>query len=332
MKRLLALIVLIGVLRPVQQPAGEPQTEPVVPAERGMVGVLRRDGLILPFAAFRGSTWSTPWPTDLQYLELPVNVEAIPDRWWGGLADDGRALPKWTAWRTDGRSTPIAVTGVQPLRVHCDRRMALRSDYQPTESLPLAPVSPFPKDGLAVTAGVTVERIEIVPATDPAAPRLITSLMRDLDRAEEREISATASTGWRHPIPRREREKLPVKLETWYRKGLPSGLQVSYIEAVRSYPARLEDDGCGLETLISGWVLQPAGGAQPQVRFGARITYCDRVGAMYMLPLGAVHLQGKTFWISQLSGHAAEWYAVTELDRERVRVVAEYYGGGGRGC
>ena len=332
MKHLFAVIALIAVLRPLQQPAGGPRTDPSAPADRGLVGVLRRDGLILPFAAFRGTTWSTPWPMDLQSLELPVNVEAIPERWWGGVVHDGGALPRWTAWLTDGRSAPIAISGVQPLRVHCDTRMALRSGHRTTEPLPLVPVSPYPKDGLAVTAGVGVERVEIVPATDPAAARLIAMVMRELDRAEDREISAAASTGWRHPVARRKREELPVKLESWYRKGLPSGLQVSYIEAVRSYPAQPEDNGCGLETLFSGWVLQPAGGAEPRVRVGARMTYCDRVGAMYMLPLGTVQLQGRTFWISQSSGHGAEWYAVTELDRDRPRVVAEYFGGGGRGC
>jgi hypothetical protein len=332
MKRVLALIALIVVLRPVQQPAGEPQIDPPAPADRGMVGVLRRDGLILPFAAFRGTTWSTPWPMNLQYLELPVNVAAIPERWWGGLVDDGRAPPTWTAWLTDGHSRPIPVTGVQPLRVHCATRIALRSEHQSTDPMPLMPVGPFPKDGLAVTAGVSVQRVEIVPPTDPAVAALIAAILKDLNRAEDREIGAVAANGWRHPVPRREREKLPVKLESWYRTTLPDGTQASYIEAVRTYPARPEDDGCGLETLISGWVLQQEGRVEPRVQLGSRITYCDRVGATYMLPFGTIQLRDRAFWISQLSGRSVEYYAVTELDRDHARVVAEYLGGGGSGC
>jgi hypothetical protein len=328
MKQLLALLVLCAVLSPVQQPAAQPHA---AQAERGMIGVLRRDGVVLPFAAFRGTTWSTPWPAQLQYLELPVNVEAIPERWWGGVMDEGGPLPKWTAWLTNGRSAPMAVTGVQLLRVHCDARMALRSDYQPTEPMPLMPVGPFPKDGLAVTAGVAVERVEVVSPTDSAAASLIGAIIKDLNRAEDREIGAVASTGWRHPVPRREREKLPVKLESWYRTTLPDGTQASYIEAVRSYPARPEDDGCGLETLLSGWVLRN-GRATPRVVLGSRITYCDRVGATYMLPFGTMRLRDHTFWISQLSGHSVEYYAVTELDRDRARDVAVYYGGAGGGC
>ena len=68
------------------------------------------------------------------------------------------------------------------------------------------------------------------------------------------------------------------------------------------------------------------------MQLGSRITYCDRVGATYMLPFGTLRLRDRTFWISQLSGRDAEWYAVTELDRDRVRAVVEYLGGSGRGC
>jgi len=269
---------------------------------------------------------------DLQYLELPVNLEAIPERWWGGVVDESRARPNWTAWLTDGRNAPLSVTGVQLLRVHCATRMALRSDHRPAEPMPLMPVEPFPKDGLAVTAGVSVQRVQIVPPTDAAGAGLIAAIIKDLNRAEEREISAIAANGWRHPVPRREREKLPVKLESWYRTTLPDGTQASYIEAVRTYPVRPEDDGCGLETLMSGWVLQQKGRAEPRVQLGSRVTYCDRVGATYMLPFGTIQLRDRTFWISQLSGRSVEYYAVTELDRDRARVVAEYLGGRGSGC
>ncbi len=332
MKQLLALVALLVVLRPVQQPAGEPPVRESAPTDRGMVAVLRRDGLILPFAAFRGTTWSTPWPAYLQNQELPVNVESIPERWWGSALDEDDALPKWTAWLTSGRSAPVSITGLQLLRVRCETRMALRSDYRTAEPLPLTPVEPFPKDGLAITAGVTLEPLEVVSPTDPAAAALIGAIMRELNRVENREIGLVASGGWKHPFPRREREKLPVKLESWYRTSLPDGTQVSYIEAVRAYPARAEDDGCGLETLFSGWVVQRKGRDEPRVQVGSRITYCDRVGATFMLPFGILRLRDRTFWISQLSGRETEWYAVTELGRDRVRAVVEYPGGSGRGC
>ena len=58
------------------------------------------------------------------------------------------------------------------------------------------------------------------------------------------------------PDPGRDSaRRLPVRLESWYRSpsGEP-GWTVSYVEAVRQYPPGPEDKGCGLETLVSGWL------------------------------------------------------------------------------
>ena len=65
-----------------------------------------------------------------------------------------------------------------------------------------------------------------------------------------------------------------------------SGYAMSYIEAVRTYPLLPEDDGCALETTFSGWIEHNARERQPKHDLSARIDYCDRHGAMYMLPLG----------------------------------------------
>jgi hypothetical protein len=41
--------------------------------DRFALGVLRRDGVLLPFA-FDGRRWSTPWPADLRQ-DLPITIE-----------------------------------------------------------------------------------------------------------------------------------------------------------------------------------------------------------------------------------------------------------------
>ena len=59
----------------------------------------------------------------------------------------------------------------------------------------------------------------------------------------------------------------------------------------------------------------------------ARVTYCDRRGAAYMLPLGTMRLDGKQFWIYQISGHDREWYLVTRPARRGVEIHSEYQAG-----
>ena len=160
---------------------------------------------------------------------------------------------------------------------------------------------------------------------------LETELRSEFDRAEDREISgAGAASGWRHPLNPQKRHAIPVQLESWYRMPVDeNGGSASYVEAVRSYPPGPDDEGCGLETFLSGWIVRENPSAKPRVQVAARLMYCDRVGANYMIPFGKVRLRQVWYWIYQLAGYDNEWYAVAQVSRSRVGVVAEYFAGGG---
>ena len=60
---------------------------------------------------------------------------------------------------------------------------------------------------------------------------------------------------------------------------------MSYVEAVRRFPAGPDDKGCGLITWVRGWVIERVG-QDPDIHVTARVTYCDREGVSFMLPLG----------------------------------------------
>lgn len=325
MTRALPAVVAAIALLLAEVPAGARQEASGEP-ERGLIGVLRRDGIAVPFAAFRSRSWSVPWPVSLANLELPINIEAVPDRWWGGERPQG-----WTAWLVDGRQASIAPVAPVQFRVHCDRRLGLRTNHQPLEPPPLLPVEPFPKDGLVTTPGVIVQRIEAVPKESGAWGSLAASLIAELNQVEDRELAALTSNGFPHPVPRKARHGTAVQLEAWYRTTIDAGRTIAYVEAVRRYEPRPEDEGCGLETSFSGWVIDTERG-RPRMQIGARVTYCDRVGVTYMLPLGRTRLHGREYWIAQLSGWDTEWYAVAQMSPERVQIVAEYFAGRRASC
>ena len=52
--------------------------------ERGLLAVMRRDGLLVPFAAYKGSRWTTPGRRRCAIGVIPATADAIPDSWWGG--------------------------------------------------------------------------------------------------------------------------------------------------------------------------------------------------------------------------------------------------------
>jgi hypothetical protein len=233
-----------------------------------------------------------------------------------------------------GADQPLKVVAPAPYTAHCATRLGLRSDYRPSEPIRRGQSDPFPKDGLAATDGVPIDPIEIIDRSSPEAAQLVTALAADFNRAEDRMASdLRAGTRWKHPFDKEAREKTPVRIEAWYRSPmLEPGYSVSYIEAVRTYPIQPEDDGCPLETTFSGWIEHDPREATPKARLSARIAYCDRPGAMYMLPLGRLRAAQQVYWVFQYSGWSEEWYEVVRIAPKRTRFVVEFYAGGLRGC
>jgi hypothetical protein len=106
-----------------------------------------------------------------------------------------------------------------------------------------------------------------------------------------------------------------------------AGWSAYYVEAVRRFPPEPLDEGCGLVTFTSGWVrINPKG--QPLMDLSSRISYCDRKGVSYMLPLGLMTVEGKTYWIYQKSGFDSEWYVVARPASRAIEIHAEYAAGG----
>jgi hypothetical protein len=299
--------------------------------ERGQLAVMRRDGLLVPFAAYKGSRWTSSWPATTRNGVIPVNLDAIPDGWWGGERPDN--------WRLhQPGKAPRAFTTKAPrvFRAFCDLRLGLTTDYQSAEPMPMPPADPYPKDGLASSSDLEVLPIESVAPSTPEALRLAQTLTTEFDKAEERTLDEIRSRGgWTHPVRQAAmRQQRPVTLEAWYRAPMDEpGWVASYVEAVRSYPPGPDDDGCGLETVFTGWFHQNVEDPRKsRARLTAHVTYCDRRGVRYMLPLGRIHIDRQQYWVYQLSGFDNEWYEVTRIAPLKVNFAIEAYGGSTADC
>ena len=59
---------------------------PAAPQDRPpefVLGVLRADGLVSPFATFDGRRWRSRWPDRVRNIDLPISLEDVPENWWG---------------------------------------------------------------------------------------------------------------------------------------------------------------------------------------------------------------------------------------------------------
>jgi hypothetical protein len=288
------------------------------------VAIMRRDGVMIPFASYDGD-WSVSWPVDLRTMEIPITLDDVPRKWWGGDPPQ-----KWTLWLRDGQSAPLSLAAPVLVVAGRERRLGVRTSFRATEPLPGPFEMPYPKEGVAVGGDLKIESIASVSKLSEAFKNFPSTVADDIQAAEEKALSALRGNArWQHPYSRDFRQGIPVILEAWYTVVLAQpGFGIGYIEAVKKYPPSAGEGECGLETFISGWVHTNTRTPKPKTDLTARVTYCDRNGVSYMLPLGRFELKNRTHWVFQMSSWESEWYALVEATPGRVRFLAEYFGGG----
>jgi hypothetical protein len=288
---------------------------------RFTLGILRRDGIVIPFAAYDGKRWDTPWPVNTRFLEVPINLESISRGWWGHV-EPPRTLTVWTGGESRGELSLGNPTFVQ---TSCGKRIGLRTNYKPLLPAPPPFESPYPKDGLVISGSQRIDAVQSVSRDAPEWRVAAVSLLEDVDREEQ--IAATAFTNWRHPIRRDQRKRVPLELEALYRAPMDEpGWMAYYVEAIKRYPPGPDDGDCGLITFARGW-LGVSTDDRRAVNIFAEISYCDRKGAAFMLPLGLVRVGGATHWVYQISGYERETYIVSTPTPKGITHQAGYSAG-----
>jgi hypothetical protein len=294
------------------------------------LAVLRRDGVMIPFANYTGREWVVSWPGTDTALPLPISLADVPKRWWGSVGPDA----PWQAWLADGSTRPLKLQKPVHVPIFCGARLAIATDYRGDGSAE-EPGPTVPKDSLATAGDVTLLPITQVSVAAPDAARLITAMTERFNREET--LATEHFTNWMHPYGPLARSRVPITLEAFYRSTETDGGQdyrISYIEAVRKYPAREEDQGCGLITFARGWVIELRD-RKPFVNIGARVTYCDRADVSFIQPFGRIRIargsgkdaNAETFWVYQTSSWRDEFYSITQVTSHSVRPVLVVAGG-----
>lgn len=298
------------------------------------VGVLRRDGVLIPFATYHGRVWEVVWPGSDLREPLPINLTDVPRKWWGGIGPD----VSWRAWLRDEGTQPLKLVKPVHVPIFCGAHLAIATDYRGEALTEREPT--VPKDGIATAGDVTVLPITQVSVNAPDAARMIDAITERFN--EEERLAERTFTSWRHPYSPFARAKLPITLEAFYRSTDTSGpdgldFRTNYIEAVRRFPAGPMDQGCGLITFARGWVTEYRS-KKPEINIGARITYCDRADVSFIQPFGRVRVErpggrGRAagtdvYWIYQTSSWRDEFYSIARVAPEGVRPTLVVAGGG----
>jgi hypothetical protein len=286
------------------------------------VAVLRRDGVLIPFANHRRGRWSNDWPEPGKPFDVPITLDDVPDEWWG----HSTPVTAWTLWRFQGNSHQVRATVPARYPAQCLPGFGFRTDYRSDEPVPPPTERPHPKDGLATSASARVEKVEILDERAPEWSDLqqrIAPAFAEVEREVVRRFSK-----WNHPATASERERMPVRIEQLYRVPLRGAGELYYVEASRAYDDPSQKDDCDAVTLVSGWV-RPWRPADKVFDLSAVITLCDRADATYVLPLGLIRPSGdrSPVWVLQVAGWDVEHYVAVETGRDANRILVSAFGG-----
>lgn len=291
------------------------------------LAVLRRDGILVPFATFTGRRWTNPWPIPQRTIDVPITLRDVPDRWWGPV----KPVPSWTVWTPDGPGRSVQAKAPVWFDAHCLRNVGLATDHESKELAPPPIEQPYPKDGLAASGPITLERIDVIDKSAPDWKQIHDMLTGPVNTAENEMVASYRRAGtWSHPIRPEARGDAPISLEALYRSTVGDPARaVYYFEAVKRYEdPKTQEKGCDLLTFASGWLIPDAGRSGTGLRAFAVATYCDMQGVEFLLPFGALRLDGNTLWIVQFSGWEGERYAIIDVTPTRMTYVINTFGGG----
>ncbi len=291
------------------------------PDRRFTLGIVRRDGILVPIASYDNGHWYRRWPLPSAEREVPMGIGDVPAEWWGVEG----ATSTWTLWTLDGTSRPLQVAAPLAFGAHCLMNVGLRTDYRTPLPRPPLDQHHYPKDGVATTGSVPIERVDVVtsdtatwkafePLIAPHVGRLEVPLLFRIPMAAVFERSVT-----------------PVKLEVLcLANGAAPNTYAAYFEATRRYPPadRSVPNPCGVVTFARGWAHRaPSGVGTLDRDVRAQVTDCSMWDVEFRKPLGVVRVGGAPVWIMEVSRWGAERYELVQVTDTGVSVLLSVAGG-----
>jgi len=285
-------------------------------SSRFVVAIVRPDGAIVPFAAYAAGRWQSAWPQADEEVVRPPSIEAAPSVW----RRRGERVPRvWHVWPgSNGALFPARVTGIDVVDAGCLSQLALTSNLSRFD----------PPDGLASrvaldSATVPVTAVEPVPQSDALWATSERTVRRSFSRLES--AQATVSM---EPLPR-ETPPPVARLTALYREAGTPRSPLYCIAEKRYRTARLpQDPQCHTRTILTGWLLPVSADAYGLVAPKAFVTDCDEVSARKGMPLAALKMSGRSWWVLLEHGYEDEMYLMVDIRQQDVRYPVAVSGGG----
>jgi hypothetical protein len=217
-------------------------------------GIVRSDGLMIPFAQFDGLKWRLCWPeADSKDGQKTIELSAIPKAWLGSL----EVIPNtWKFLSSDHRISELNLGIPIKTASYCGDIWGITTNYSPAKKVEHS--WPYPKAGLAFIGDLNVKLPEQISLTSRDSEHLrgfIREVFEEKEDGISRKDPAQAEYGevTRGDIPLLK--ELRRKNEISTSVLMKVGANAYYFECRRVYPA--SGEGSQQDFLnINGWILE----------------------------------------------------------------------------
>jgi hypothetical protein len=298
------------------------------------VGILFRDGTLLPFAAFDGRAWTAWWPEPDSgdrpaALPSPPALDRVPREWLGALS---RVPRVWYARQAGGALKTIRAQGLTRIRLLLADGVAI-STRAAADNKAVRALFHEDQQGVAISVPRSIRQVRDVTADPQPCRRLFDALRADTRVAADaaiRDLDASPTSRALADAVRRGPSKngsIDLEIEACFAgPPRPDGSAVYYVAASHRYPvtpASLETGDALFE--IDGWVdsRRPAdggrllnGGFRASIR--STFSFTTSVEPLAVLPFGP-----SQYWV--VADHLEDGieygiYEVTPMHAQRVNI------------
>jgi hypothetical protein len=283
------------------------------------LGVLRRDGIVIPIASYTGGRWTNHWPAPGRRPDIPISLASSPKGWWAG----NRPISDWTAWPMQGESRVVHVTNPVNLTVECQPHVGLQTDYVSAEPGEPPKIQPYPKDGLASSGDLLVDPVRLLTAKSPEWAGVSAEVQAKVTAEEPALLKGEHIENL---VPEKARTSTLYSLEVLFgAPGVLPGTTILYFEGVKRYPPQASLPS-GLMTYAVGFArLSPD--KPPRIDLSVTLSDRRREGLVYSMVLGSFRLDGRLFWVVQRSAWGYERFDIIEFRGDDIVTVFKTPGG-----
>lgn len=304
-----------------------------------MVGVLREDGALVPFAEYRLGVWWNPWPefnpNQGSDEVSPRSLGGHPEPWFQGC--EGSSA-KWYFWPS--ADSPLALKTSEVLKVenHSQPNWALMTDYpQKKETEKNAH---HLNAGFALSANLKLDGMIEIEKGSAEAGNVMAYVKAAFDHSENAEAKRLAAEAPRSdglppgdgfPLSAEQRARVGLAVTKLYRdrSGVGGG-HIYYVEVEKRYakPAGSRDAACENVAFLKGWVWKSKDGTLGLLNDAFGLTDCDgkeRGSGVEMF--GVLTSSERTFLLAVEHGWEDESYVIYELKDAGLTRLLETFGG-----